>query len=242
MVKYYRKRKSVKKSTATVKPSLYKAIAKISKSQALKVAETKNAVVASIGNGINHNGDGVHMGMPKLILPNILHTTQGLGDDKGTSQNRIGDAIFPIGSKLMFQVRLPVDRPNTTIKVWIVKYAPLISNVLGAPNFLTMNAVANNLMLDSVDTEQFTVVKTMIFKATNTFWVGTNGQSKECTIHRSVWLPFPKRQYTYNGDDSSHGKYHNYGIFAGAYDTSTTLRTDTIGYLDVSSLLYFKDP
>lgn len=233
---------AVKKKTATVSPAMRKAISSISKAQALKVAETKNAVQSTFNATIPHNGGVLSHGLPQLIMGNLLKTQQGQTDNRASLSNRIGDAIFPIGSKLMFQIRLPADRPNTTVKVWVVKYNPVVSHVNGAPSALGMNGITNNLMLDSVDNEQATVLKSFTFKSPVSLWGGSMATSKESTIHRTMWIPHLKTQYQYNGDNSYNGKNYNIGIFAGAYDTSSTLRTDNIAYLDVSALLYFKDP
>lgn len=231
-----------KKKASSVSPSVIKAIAKISKTQALKVAETKNAVQASVNNALNHNGGVLHHGMPQLVLTNLLRTQHGAEDNKTSFHNRIGDSIFPIGSKLMFQFRLPADRPNTTIKVWIVKYNPVRGQIEAAPSAMGMNYITTNVMLDSVDNERFTVVKSFTVKSNNSLWEGQISKSLESTIHKTMWIPYPKTQYQYDGDNGRDGKFQNYGIYAAAYDTSTTLRTDTIGYMDVSSNLYFKDP
>lgn len=210
-------------------------------SQIRKIAqttqETKSAVQTSSGLQVYHNGGILHVGSPGKWIDNLMATGIGPTDDKSTFKNRIGDAVAPVGVKLLMQFRQPVDRPNTNFKVWIVKHMADVP-----PTSLGMNPITGNLMLDSVDTEKCNVVMTKVFKASGTnFWTGDPGNSKEMTFHRKLWMKLPNSQYTYNGDGSTLGKRYNLACYVGAYDTSTSLPTDVIGYCHLSSVFYFKD-
>lgn len=210
-------------------------------SQIRKIAqttqETKSATQTSTGLAVYHNGGITHPGKPARFLENLMATTIGPTDDKSSIKNRIGDAVSGYGIKLLMQFRQPVDRPNTNFKIWIVKHMADVP-----PVSLGMNPITGNLMLDSTDTEKCNVVMTKVFKASGTnYWQGDPGNSKEMVFHRKLWLKLPNSQYTYNADGSPYGKRYNLACYVGAYDTSTSLLTDVVGYCHLSSVFYFKD-
>lgn len=198
--------------------------------------ETKQAQQNSGGNAVFHNGGIAHVGKPARWFENLMATNIGPTDQQGTIKNRIGDAVSPVGVKLLLQFRQPVDRPNVTFKVWIVKYISKLP-----PAGMDLMAQTGNLMLDSCDTEKMNPVLIKSFKTSNDYWTGDPGSSKEVCFHRKMWISLPRSQYTYDGDDSAYGKRYNLAMYVGAYDTSGTLVTDIVGYCHATSIFYFKD-
>lgn len=190
--------------------------------------ETKMAI-QSFGSNMFHN-------VSLKVFNNNLATTQGVTDGSALS-NRIGDTVLPVGLKLFMQFRQPVDRPNVSWKVWVLK----VFGSASAPTFLPRKNITGNLFLDPIDTEACSVVKVINFKADDNYWQGSNATSKESCHFRKVWIPLPSVPYVYSGDNASQGKRYTIVTYAACYDTFGTLETDNIGTINFQSVFYFKD-
>lgn len=225
--KINRKRTTRPKKSAT--PMNNSSLIKLIKKVTLKTQETKMATHNTDVFNINHN-------ISYKIRNNMLLTSQGVADSLGVF-GRIGDTVMPIGLKCYMTFRQPADRPNVTWKVWILRFAGAVT----PPTFVPVKAITTNLMLDPIDTEQCSVIKVFTHKAKESYYNGTLGSSKEICEFKKIWLPLPKTQYTYSGDNSGNGKNYQYTLYVTAYDTLGTLLSDTIGSFQASCSFYFKD-
>lgn len=121
-----------------------------------KNLETKKANYSTTdGNEIFHNNF-------ITITPNILATTQGTADPQGpTNQNcRIGDEINLRGVSLKMMVELNERYSDVTFRLMVVKAAKG-----DAPTRATLfNGLSGNKMLDSVNSERYTVLHQKFFK------------------------------------------------------------------------------
>lgn len=153
--------------------------------------ETKKAnYTTTDGNEIYHNNF-------ITLTPNILAITQGTSDPQGpTNQNcRIGDEISLKGASLKMMVELNERYSDVTFRLMVVKAAKG-----DTPTRATLfNGLSGNKMLDSVNTERYTVLHQKFFKikAPNPGVSTTTGG----TIAESSVLPPPP--------------VPNYGIFYG---------------------------
>jgi len=171
------------------------------------------------------------------VVSNLLYTEQGVQDSGIAFDNRIGDSITPVGVKLYLQFSQPVDRPNVTFRLTVVKFHGSAAPPLTIP----VTGISGNNLLDPIDTEKCSVVKVFNFKAKENYWAGTSGTSKQITNFMTLWIPLPKKAYVYGSDGNTQGKMFQLSVGVAAYDTFGTLGTDVIGYISLQSQLYFKD-
>jgi len=204
-----------------------------------KSAETKEALYCDTTSvNLYHN-------VSNRLVGNLMFTKQGVTDTPGgtpgvsvpTNLVRIGDEIQPISLDIYLQFRQPVDRPNVTYKLFILKFPGQIV----PPTFLPLKTITGNAMLDPVDTEKCSIVKIKYFKHMDNYWAGTNSTSKEVNFFRQLKLTFPKTKYRYAGDDLSLGGSYNLGMYIVSYDTLGSLISDNIASVQWSTQLKFKD-
>lgn len=179
------------------------------------------------------------------LISNIFACSQGTSDTPGgtagttlpTNLVRIGDEISPVSSTLYLQFRQPVDRPNVTYKVFVLKFS---GGVL-PPTSVPFKEVSLNNILNPVDEERCSIVKIKSFKYGPTYWTGTSGGSKEVSFFRTMRIKVPRGKYTYLADNSGQGKKFNIAVYVVAYDTMGTLISDNIGTCQFTHVLQFKD-
>lgn len=115
-----------------------------------KNIETKKANYSTTdGNEIFHNNF-------ITITPNLLATTQGTADPQGpTNQNcRVGDEIMLRGASLKLMIELNERYSDVTFRLMVVKAAKG-----DTPTRATLfNGLSGNKMLDSVNTERYSVI------------------------------------------------------------------------------------
>jgi len=232
MNKSYGKKKKIlvkgkKKPVYNKTQNLVSLIKKIS----LKQQETKHVIRNLLSNtGMQHN-------VFARVVSNLMYTEQGIGDSGVTLANRIGDSITPIGIKLYVQLSQPVDRPNVTFKLAVLKF----HGAVVPPGTVPQTGVTGNVMLDPIDTEKCSVLKTWTYKSNENYWQGSAATSKIITKFFTLWIPLPRKPYVYASDGGSTGKMFQLSFCCAAYDSFGTLITDTVGNISLSSQLYFKD-
>lgn len=219
-------------------PSFRKAV----KSVVWRSAETKEAMSTS-GNG----GTSVSLfhNVSKRLTGNLMITKQGVSDNPGGVAGaiepdnlvRIGDEIQPLNMKIYMAFRQPSDRPNVTVRVYVLKFPGQIV----PPTFVPFKAVTLYNFLNPIDTEKCKVVKIKTYKLPSDYWTGTAAESKEACFFRTINLNFPKTKYRYSGDDLTNGQSYNLALYACAFDTFGTLITDNIMTMSYNAVLKFKD-
>lgn len=223
-------RKNYKKTKKNAKKTMdNRSLVRLIKNVSLKQQETKMTTHDTGVLNVFHNTS-------QLVRGNLLTTTQGITDSLGTAM-RIGDTITPVGVKLYMTFRQPTDRPNVSFKIWIVK---IMGNAT-PPTFVPVKNITGNLLMDPIDTEKCTTVKTLTCKFLDNYWQGTSGTSKDMTFFRKMWIPLPRTPYVYAADNNAAGKSYQLAMYLTAYDTFGTLPTDVIAQFACAQVFYFKD-
>lgn len=204
-------------------------LVKLIKSVSLRSQETKMATTDSTVLPLLHN-------ISTLVRSNLMATSQGVTDSLGIT-NRIGDTVTPVGVKLYLTMRQPADRPNVTFKIWIVR----IIGAATVPTFVPVKTITGNLLMDPIDTEKCTLVKSFKFKSKNNYWQGALASSRENTNFQNIYIPLPRKPYVYSADGGPNGKNYQLSMYVAAYDTFGTLITDNIASFACSQSFYFKD-
>lgn len=139
-----------------MKPSAMMNLAKkAAQSVFMKQVETKNSVTTST--------DGVEISHNNFVVmdTNLLGTSQGVGDPMATgTDNRIGDEINLRGVSIKFMVELNERYADVTFRMFVVKKAK--GDTLNSSTFF--RGVSGNKMLDTINTERFTVIASKTFK------------------------------------------------------------------------------
>lgn len=177
--KKYAKKSSKKSSKKTATPKLsktmYSAVNKIVAKKLNKVIETKKAVYSTAdGTEITHNNFIV-------LDSNPLFTSQGTADPNvSDTQCRIGDKILSKGMKLKFFFELNERYSDVTFRIMMVRSARG-----DVPTRATLFCgISGNKMLDSVNTERYTIVAQKYFKmkAPNMVVSSTTGTTSEVSL------------------------------------------------------------
>lgn len=219
------------------KPSsrLVKMVKKISRSQSLKVAESKMKGRQTENIALYHN--------KPFYLTRILDTSQGLGDptNYSTQASRIGDEIWLRNVSFRLWVSNKNDRPNVMYRFVLFWYNTNM-NVDDALVFSTQQ----NKMLDRFDTENISVISTKMVKSLSSYSTGVSsdaGSAKEHSQLLTMNKFFPNlKKIQYNADGSTDPKHRNIGLCVTAYDAWGTLQTDNIATIAYDYRIVFKDP
>ena len=144
------KAKPKRKAYSIRKPVAKKAIRRIVKKEISKKLETKRSCFSS--------NDGVEVGHNSFISldTQMLHTTQGTQDPSATQGfNRIGDEITLKGVSIKMMLELNERYSDVTYRLFLVKSARGDNpNTSG----LFWNNLSANRMLDTVNTERYTIL------------------------------------------------------------------------------------
>lgn len=208
-----------------------KSLVSLIKKVSLRTQETKHVIRSILNNSpIFHNSFN-------RIAANLCYSEQGITDSGTNVLCRIGDTVTPVGVKLFVQLTQPSDRPNVTFKLVVVKFWGGVNPPVTIPQI----GISGCVMLDPLDTEKCSVVKSWDFKAGDNYYNGTAASSKQMGKFFTLWLPLPKKPFVYAGDNSTLGKTYQLSLGIAAFDVQTTLPTDVIGYVSIQSQFYFKD-
>lgn len=220
--------------------------------QVNKNIETKQSCYSSSdGTEIAHNNF--------ITLSNrLLSTTQGITDPQTTdSLNRIGDSINLKGVSIKVMVEANERYSDVTFRLLVVKTARNVT-----PTRATLfNGLSGNKMIDTLNTEKFTVLAQKYFKikAGNTGISSASysggydniGSTNAATYSRptrvvKLWIPgtkFARSGIITYEDGTSNVKFFDYHVLLYAYSNYTTLQdVFNVGRLnDFVSVMYYKD-
>ena len=196
---------------------------------------------------------------------NLLKTNQAVTANPGTNvqSNRIGNEIVAKGLKVRMQLINAPTKANVTYKWYLFRYNSDKATMTDADFWSgTDGTGANqNRMIDFVDTREVTILKSgMIQTAGRTanmnqstnytnsshpYILGTASDGSTPGMHstyRDIWIPLKDRKILYDGNNSPVPKFTDIGLAVVCYDVNNTSQETTLGYLDFTSRLYFKDP
>lgn len=249
--KMYRK----KPKTAKISKPLANTVRAIVKRQLNKVVETKKSVFStSDGTEIYHNNF-------ITLDDDLLYTTQGTTDPNATdNQNRIGDKVLCKGVSLRMMIELNERFSDVTFRLIVVR-----SSRNDTPTRSTLFCgTSGNKMLDTINTERFTIIAQKYFKikAANPGAIGGTyggalpsgyydqnaGQQvlSRATKMLKLWIPaykFGKGGVITYDSGSSNPKQFDYHVFLYSYSNYTT--SQDIYYIarcnDYVRTMYFQD-
>jgi len=165
-----------------------------------------------------------------LVNANLLGLTRGVNEDQLTS--RIGDEVVARGLRITFTVKCYGLYPDQYYRWYLVK------GITGAlPTDLPYKSVSGNIMLDCVDTETITVLKSGTFRShgTNETDLGSNDK----TIFKKIWMPLKNKKIRYRGTDVLQYPYE-YGLYVGCFYQNFGITNPS--QITNQSAFYFKDP
>ena len=87
-----------------------------------------------------------------------------------------------------------------SFKIWILKHL----GEQNPPTFVPVKAITVNLLMDPIDTEKCTLVKSFKFKSKNAYWEGALASSRENTNFQNTYIPLPRTPYVHRGHRVSH--------------------------------------
>jgi len=218
--------------------------------------------------GIRPCTDGVEIGHNNFqyVSNSLLQTTQGDGDEENTVGQRVGDKIHLKGISIKGMLELNERYSDVTFRIMIIKSA---KGDIPTSSTLWQGA-SGNKMLDSMDTERYTVLfsKYLKIKAPN---FGTNsgndystsgvvyklggleGETDYSVISRAtrlfkIWIPgtkFGNRGFITYENNSTQPKFFDYHCMIYAYSNYTTSDAGTswnVGRInDAFTKIYYKD-
>lgn len=216
--------------------------------------ETKQSVfTSSDGTEILHNN------FITVVNGNLLQTSQGAQDpNTSNSNNRIGDKIHLKGVALKMMVELNERYSDVTFRLMVVRTARNIT-----PDRTSLfTGLSGNKMLDTLNTERYTIIAQKYFKikspnttATSGTEIGTGagvtnwglgqGLSRATKIVK-LWIPGTKfakgGNITYENNSTS-VKFFDYHVLLYAYSNYSTLQDVwNVGRLnDYVQVMYFTD-
>lgn len=238
-------------------------LARMIKNIALKQSEPKMAsqLFSSLSNPghltLKHNVTNYTL--------NLLKTVQAVTANPGTNvqSNRIGNEIVAKGLKIRMQLINAPTKANVTYKYFLFRYNSDKSSMTDADFWSgTDGTGANqNRMIDFVDTREVTILKAGMFQtakvsanmnqstnytnSSHPYILGTASDGSTPGMHstyKDIWIPLKDRKILYDGNNSPVPKFTDIGLAVLAYDVNNTSQETTLGYLDFTSRLYFKDP
>jgi len=234
-----------------ISPQILKAATAAVKSRFHKMVESKRSVhTSSDGLEISHNSwitcDG-----------NMLETTQGVKDPMSAGvDNRIGDQINLSGVSIKFMVELNERYSDVTFRVFVIRSAKGDTPTDGT----LFSGISGNKMIDTINTERYTVIKSKTFKvvaanngvdaATSTGGLvnaDTNLRYSRPTRIVKLWIPGSRigrnGKVTYE-NGTSQPKFFDYKVLLFAYSNYSTQAAGGwyVGRLnDYVRTLHYKD-
>lgn len=221
-----------------------------------RTMETKRSCfTASDGSQIGHNNFIV-------LDSNVLETSNGTGDPTTTqTNNRIGDEIMLRGVSIKMMVELNERYSDVTFRMFVVRKAK--GDTLNTGTFF--NGLSGNKMIDTINTERYTILYSKTFKLTaraqGTVGGETGGiQSGINLAHgdshtvlsratKIVKFYIPGKKFGRRGkityeNSGTQTKFFDYQVLLYAYSNYST--SDTLGYNvgrlnDYVRQLYYKD-
>lgn len=224
---YAPKKKIYKKKTA---PKSKTNLVKLIKAVTLKQSETKHTNDTVVKTELYHN---TYTNLGDILKK--AYPLEGTGDDQ-----RIGDKIVQRGIKIRMLLGQKYDRPNVTFKIWLLRF----NSTFGFNSLF--DQTSGNILLDSTNSDYCKVVwSKTIHKNYPNLSAAVPGtvESREITFPLQQYLSIPKNiTFTTNGGTDAGATQMSHALIVGAYDAYGTLETDNIGYVQVFTRYYYKDP
>ncbi len=240
---------TVRKSTRTAKKRMYKrkpntrSMYNIAKRVLKSNTETKSRITSysTAGMILSHN-------VPRLVASQVLQTSQGTDGD-GTSGNRIGISIQPVGLKLYIEMaqEQPLSGTNLVngniwVKFWLLSTHH--SNVNTSNDFLRL--ISSNTTLAPVQRRTHNVIRSFSVNLKNDYNWWNAGSVVDATPAfktRVIYIPMNRiNKYLYDNDTTDDGKYYNYCIHAVAFSAHPAVDTSTqLANIKVNTEFFFKD-
>lgn len=227
-------------------------IAAIAKKVTLKLSEPK--VARQIYSSLTDPGHlSLYHNVPHFI-DNLLETQQGVHANPGANvvDNRIGEEVIATGLKLKMQLINNLMQSNVTYKYFVYWYQSNDAPGTATNFFVGPGGGGGNMnrMLDFVDTRKVTILKTgMIRTPGRTANMNQSDPTtgfKLCdrlhTEYIDVWIPLNHKKIRYEANNSPTPKFKDIGVCMLAYDVNNTQQSQVLGYWDVTSSFYFRDP
>lgn len=242
-LRYYRRRRTGAK-----------ALTRMIKRVSLKNSEPK--IASQLFSSLDDPGHHTLLHNTTHYTLNLLKTTQATTANPGTQvqSNRIGNEIIAKGLKLRLQLINAVTMSNVTYKIFVYKYnsdktaATMIDSAFWCGTDGT--GAPQNRMIDFPDTREVTILKSMIINTSshtanmNQHQSGVNNylQDRMHSTYRDIWIPLKNQKIRYDANNSGVPKFKDIGVAVVAYDVNNTSTGTTLGYFDMTSRLYFRDP
>lgn len=215
-------------------------IARICRRQIVRMAEAKSKTYNHGKIEMYHNSGSPASGQilnSVLINGTLIMPTQGAGDS-----NRNGDRINVSGFSIKMVVGAKFDRPNITWRFLVVSVPKGTVPTLGT----VIDNSTSNILLDSVNTDLCKILYQKVFKPQrSTLFADASGTTdtitKEFTIPIKMWIP-RKREYRFQTDGSDKHNDSDIHLCLFAYDAFGSLLTDNIGYVQIWTKMFYRDP
>lgn len=218
-------------------------IARICRKTIFRMAESKSKAYSHGKTEVYHN--------VYANTTNPLNTPFGMPTQGGKDDERSGDRIYVSGFKVRMLLGQKFDRPNVTWKIWVVRQGIQTSSVSNS-----WRNVTGNVLLDPSNLDQVKVLYTKTIKFGRSTMFKTepttapipglpqytpNEQSLEQTKPISFWIPY-RREYKFADNNGTQHNDNPIHICIAAYDAYGTLTSDNIGYVQVFSEMFYRDP
>jgi len=244
-----RKGTTTKKYKRKAGPSLRAIAAKVNKLS--KTIETKSGVI-QVTDGTEYGHNAINM-----VNNNFLGTVSGIEDQENSRGSRVGDQINLVGVTFAMMLELNERYSDVTFRLMVIRSAKG-----DTPTTATLwKGASGNKMLDTYNTERFTVLFTKYVKMTapnmgNTPTglqvVGSGFQTGTPVISRATRIVkffVPNKKVTRSGilqyeNNSQQVKFfdHHFMIYAYSnYNTSDTLGFNVGRMNDCNIKMHYKD-
>lgn len=253
-MRYYRRRRTGAK-----------ALTRMIKNVSLKNSEPK--IASQLFSSLSDPGHHTLFHNTTHYTFNLLKTTQSTTANPGTQvqSNRIGNEIIAKGLKLRLQLINDKTQSNVTYKVFVYKY----NSDKTASNFDDTSfwcgtdgtGAMQNRMIDFPDTREVTILRSLTINTSshtanmNQAWDYSNAQHpyilgsaengsqpKMHSTYRDIWIPLKNQKIRYDANNGPTPKFKDIGVAVVAYDVNNTATSTRLGYFDMTSRLYFRDP
>lgn len=166
----------------------------------------------------------------------------------GGQSARVGDEVYSTGFMVRGSFGIPFDRRNTIVKIWLVEY----NSNQGTPTNQAQwyRDTTGNNMIDPINNDRFPsakLLKVLRCKARDLYVergeVTDTGSIQQ--LYYNIWIPFKRKLHYASASELPpiSGSKERFSLIATAYDTSSTITTDTVVVDHRQSVTwYYKDP
>lgn len=187
------------------------------------------------GYPIYHNS----MQIVYLINNNSPSGVTNLGIFQGDQDdNRNGNEIYSKGIMFRSTIKVSADRKNSTFRMFLVEFNSSQGNPGDKNDFF--HNITGSVLLDPKQTDRFKAQYLGTYRVSARDLATTQAS----TIIVKKWIPF-KRHLSYTTDNSgsiAKGMKEHLAVVMVAYDTTNTIESDKVGFVQSSASLYYADP